>query len=113
MIARGGVLDLGAGPRRLRPVAVERDELADERARRVAVVGGAGRGERDMQFGDPRLAGDREDLAGDEPDEADEEEDAEGEADQPERLGLGEQALDQARRPQAEGERDEAAEARP
>ena len=107
------VLDLGARARGLRPVAVERDEPADELSRRVAVVGGARRGEGDMHLGDPRLARDRDDLARDQADEPDEEQHAEGEADQPERLGLGEQALDQARRPEAEGERDEAAEARP
>ena len=109
----GGVLGLGARAGRLRPVAVERDELADEFPRPVAVVGGAGLGEAHMHLGDPRLARHGDDLARDEADEADEEKDAEGEADDSERFGLGEQALDQVRRPEAEGERDEAGDARP
>ena len=73
------VLDLGARARRLRPVAIERDELADQPARRGAIVGGARRGEGDMHFGDPGLARDRDHLARRDADEADEEQQAEDE----------------------------------
>ena len=47
-----GVCDLSAGVRRFGPVAVERHELADKAARRLAVVGGAGGCEGDMHLGD-------------------------------------------------------------
>ena len=95
----GGVLDLTAGVRRFGPVAVERDEPADEASRRLAVVGGAGGCEGDMHLGDFCLARNRVDLAREESGEADKEQNAEGEADQAQRLGPGEQALDQAGRP--------------
>ena len=52
-----------------------------------------------MHFGDARLAPDRDDLARREADEADEEHQAEHEPDDSERLRLGEQALDEVRRP--------------
>ena len=84
------------------------------RARRVAIVGRARLGEGDMHFarsasGAPTAI----DLARRDADETDQEHQAEQDADDPERLGLGEQPFDEVGRPQAEGERDEAAEPRP
>ena len=107
------ILDLGPGARRLRPVAIERDEPADEAARRGAVVGRARHREIDMHLRDPRLARDRDNLARRDANEADQEHEAEDEPDDPERLRLGEQPFDEVRRPKSERERDEAAETRP
>ena len=50
------ILDLSPRMRRLGAVAIERDELADEPARRGAIVGGARLGERHMHFRDPDLS---------------------------------------------------------
>ena len=99
--------------RRLGPVAIERDESPDEPARRGAIVGRARLGEGEVHFDDPRLACDRDDLARRDADETDQEHEAEDKPDDPEQLGLGEQALDEIRRPQAQGHRDEAAEPGP
>ena len=107
------VLDFSPRARRLRPMAIERHELADKAARRGAIVGRARLSERDMHFRDPRLARHRQNLARRDANEADEEHDAKGKPDNPERLSLGEQPLDEVRRPQAERERDEAREPRP
>ena len=49
-------LDLRARARRLRPVAIKRDQLADQAARRGAIVGRARVGESDVHFRNPRLA---------------------------------------------------------
>ena len=57
------ILDFRARARRLGPVAVERDQSADEPARRGAIVGRARLGEGDMHFRDPRLPPDGNDLA--------------------------------------------------
>ena len=107
------VLDLGPRARRLRPVAIERDKLADEASRRDAVVGRARLRQLDMDFRDPRLPRDRDDLAHRDANEADQEHEAERDPDDPERFGLGEQPFDEVGRPQAQRERDEAAETRP
>ena len=64
-----------------------------------------------MHLGNLRLARRPPKLTVMRPIETDKEQDAENEADEAERLGPGEQALDQTRRPQAEGERNEAGEA--
>ena len=78
-----GVLDFSPRARRLRPMAIERDELADQAARRGAIVGRARVSERDMHLRDPRLARHRQNLARGNPDDADEEHDAEGKPDIP------------------------------
>ena len=87
------ILDLRPRARRLRPVAIERDQLADEAARRGAIVGRARLGEGDMHLRDPRLARHRDDLARRDANEADQEHQAEHDPDDPERLRSGEQAL--------------------
>ena len=107
------VLDLRSRSRRLRPVAVERDQSTDQAARRGAIVGRARLGEGDMHFRDPRLTRDGDDLARRDADQADQEHEAEHDPDDPERLRFGEQPFDEVGRPQAQGQRDEAAEPRP
>ena len=93
------VLDLSPRVRRLGPVAIERDELANKAARRGAIVGRARVSEGDMHFRDPRLARNRQNLARRDADEADQEHEAKDEPDHPEQLRLGEQPLDEVRRP--------------
>ena len=92
-------LDLRSRARRLRPVAIKRDQLADQTARRGAIVGRARLGEGDVHFRDPRLARDRENLARRKADEADQEHEAEHDPDDPERLRPGEQPFDEVGRP--------------
>ena len=103
MIAARRFLDLRSRSRRLRPVAIKRDQLADQAARRGAIVGRARLGEGDVHFRDPRLAPDCDDLARRDADKADQEHKAEQGADDPERLRLGEQPFDEVGRPQAQG----------
>ena len=103
------ILDLSSCVGGIRPVAIERDELPHQTARRDAIVGSARLGEGDMHLGDPGLARDRDHLARCNADEADQEHQAEDKADDFERLRLGEQALDEVGRPQSDGKRHEAA----
>ena len=93
------ILDLRPRVRRLRPVAVERGELADQAARRGPIVGRARVGESDMHLRDPRLARDRQNLARRDANEADQEHEAEQDPDDPERLRFGEQPFDEVGRP--------------
>ena len=73
------ILDLRPGVRRLGPLAIERDELHDEAARRDAIVSGAGVGEGDMHLGNSCLARDCDHFARRNADEADQEHQAEDE----------------------------------
>ncbi len=93
-----GFLDLRARARRLRPVAVKRDQLADQAARRGAIVGCARVGESDVHFRNPSLPPDRDDLARRKPNEADQENEAEDDPDDA-RICLGEQPFDEVGRP--------------
>ena len=99
MIAARRFLDLRSRSRGLRPVAIKRDQLADQASRRGAIVGRVRLGEGDVHFRDPRLAGDRENLARHQPNEAYKEHEAEHDPDDPERFRSGEQPFDEVGRP--------------
>src|ERR1700722_10349975 len=94
-----GLVDLRPGASHFWPIAIERDELANEAARRGAIVGCARLGESDMHFRDPRLAPHCDDLARRDANHAGQEHKAEKNADDPERLRSRQQPFDEVGRP--------------
>ena len=107
-----GFQSFGPCARRLRPLFVERDQPAYERAGEFAIVRRAGPRERRVQFRDPALPHHRGDFASREAQQADHEKQGEGGAEPAERSGPREQSLDEVARPEPQSQRNEPAKTR-